>query len=164
MSRQQPLFELEPAPWEMDAAQEQLVATVVFTGGLDDVFDYSVPDALRGQLEVGRRVRVPLGRANRMVTGYCVRLETRRGVTRRLKPLAEVIDQRTLLSASMLRLTEWMAEHYLCTWAEALEAVLPAGVRSKAGTKRITLLSLAPDAKEKLMKLAAAGGVPGEAV
>ena len=25
MSRQQPLFELAPAPWEMDAAAEQLV-------------------------------------------------------------------------------------------------------------------------------------------
>jgi len=162
MSHQQPLFELEPAPWEMDAAQEQLVATVIFSGGVDNTFDYSVPDGLRGQLEVGRRVRVPFGRSNRIVTGYCVRLETRRDMTRRLKPLAEVVDQRTLLSGTMLRLTQWMAEYYLCSWAEALEAVLPAGVRSQAGTRRITLLSLAPDAKEKLMKLAAASGAPAE--
>ncbi|HEY2883097.1 MAG TPA: primosomal protein N', partial [Pirellulales bacterium] len=159
MSRQQPLFELEPAPWEMDAAQEQLVATIVFTGGVENTFDYSVPDRLRGQLEVGRRVRVPFGRGNRVVTGYCVRLETRRGMTRRLKPLADVIDQRTLIPATMIRLTQWMAEHYLCSWAEALEAVLPAGVRSQAGTRQITLLSLVPDAKEQLMKLSAAGAV-----
>ncbi|HTQ40121.1 MAG TPA: primosomal protein N' [Pirellulales bacterium] len=150
MPHQQPLFELEPAPWELDAAHEQLVATVVFPGGVEKTFDYAVPDALRGQLEVGRRVRAPFGRANRTLTGYCVQLETKRDVGRRLKPLSEVIDQRTLLPATMLRLTQWMAEHYLCSWAEALEAVLPAGVRSQAGTRRITMLSLAPDAKEKL--------------
>ncbi|HZZ29306.1 MAG TPA: primosomal protein N' [Pirellulales bacterium] len=150
MSHQQPLFELEPAPWELDAAGEQLVATVVFLGGVEKTFDYSVPDTLRDRVEVGRRVRAPFGRANRLVTGYCVKLETRRDIQRRLKPLSEVTDERTLLSATMIRLTQWMAEHYLCSWAEALEAVLPAGVRSQAGTRRITLLSLAPDAKEKL--------------
>jgi primosomal protein N' (replication factor Y) len=153
MPQQQPLFELEPAPWEMDAAHEQLVATVVFTGSVENTFDYSVPDPLRGALEVGRRVRVPFGRSNRMITGYCVELKTQRQLTRRLKPLAEVVDQRTLLSGAMLGLTRWMAEHYLCSWAEALEAVLPAGVRSQAGTRRVTLLSLAPDAKEKLAAL-----------
>ena len=50
----------------------------------------------------------------------------------------------------MLRLTQWMADYYLCSWAAALEAVLPAGVRSQAGTRRVTLLSLAADAKEKI--------------
>ncbi len=50
----------------------------------------------------------------------------------------------------MLRLTEWMADYYLCPLGQVLEAVLPAGVRSSAGTKRITLLSLAPGVKDKL--------------
>ncbi|HEY2881525.1 MAG TPA: primosomal protein N', partial [Pirellulales bacterium] len=150
MSHQQSLFETQPEAWELDAAHEQLVATVVFPGAVEKSFDYSVPDALRMQLEVGRRVRAPFGRGDRKLVGYCVQLETRRDVARRLKPLAEVVDQRSLLSATMVRLTRWMADHYLCTWAQALEAVLPAGVRSQAGTRRITLLTLAPNAKELL--------------
>jgi len=150
MSHQQSLFELEAPAWEIDAAAEQLVATVVFTGRVDRTFDYAVPDRLREQLEPGRRVRVPFGPANRMTVGYCVALGTRAGITRRLKSLAEVVDDRALVSPTMLRLTRWMAEYYLCTWAQALEAVLPAGVRSRSGTRRITLLSLAADAKEKM--------------
>jgi primosomal protein N' (replication factor Y) len=150
MSQQQSLFELKAPAWEIDAAAEQLVATVVFMGRADRTFDYAVPDRLREQLEPGRRVRVPFGPANRMVVGYCVALETRGGVTRRLKPVAEVIDERALVSPTMLRLTRWMAEYFLCTWAQALEAVLPAGVRSRSGTRKVTLLSLATDAKEKL--------------
>jgi len=150
MSEQQSLFELEAPGWEIDAAAEQLVATVVFAGRVDRTFDYAVPDHLREELQPGRRVRVPFGPANRMTVGYCVALETRAGITRRLKPLAEVIDERPLLSATMLRLTRWMADYYLCPWAQALEAVLPAGVRSRSGTRRITLLSLADNAKEKL--------------
>ena len=60
MSRQQPLFETEPAPWELDQASEQLVATVVFPGGPQTVFHYRVPDGLRDQMEPGRRVRARL--------------------------------------------------------------------------------------------------------
>jgi primosomal protein N' (replication factor Y) len=75
-----------------------------------------------------------------------VRLEMRKAGPRTLKPLAEVIDRRTLLSASMLRLTAWIAEHYLCPLGQVLETVLPAGVRDQAGTRMATLLSLDPKA------------------
>ena len=150
MSHQQPLFDIEPTPWELDAAHEQLVATVVFKGSVEKTFDYSVPAAVREKLEPGRRVRVPFGRGNRMLVGYCVELQTRSNLTRRLKPVAEVVDDRTLLSPTMLRLTQWMADRYLCNWAQSLDAVLPAGVRTRAGTRRITLLSLAPEVRAKL--------------
>ena len=38
-----------------------------------------------------------------------------------------------------------MAEYYLCPWAQVLEAVVPAGVRFQAGTREVTLLTLAPE-------------------
>ena len=40
----------------------------------------------------------------------------------------------------MLRLTQWIADYYLCDWAAVLEAVVPAGVRGQAGTRLATLL------------------------
>ncbi len=150
MSQQQQLFETQPAPWELDAAHEQLVATVVFPQGPEQPFHYRVPDGLRARLEPGRRVRAPFGRGNRIEEGYCVELATRADSPRRLKPLAAVVDERTLLSPVMLRLAEWMADYYLCNLGQALEAILPAGVRSSAGTRRITLLSLAPDANQRI--------------
>ena len=103
-----------------------------------------MPDALRDSVELGRRVKVPLGASNRLVVGYCVRLENRPAGRRRLKPLHSVLDQRSLLSPAMLRLTRWIADYYLCDWAAVLDAVVPAGVRGGAGTRMATLLSVDP--------------------
>jgi primosomal protein N' (replication factor Y) len=149
---QRSLFDSEPGPWEEDDQREELVATVVFPTGAPGEFDYTVPDRLRATIEPGRRVRVPLGRGNRIRSGYCVRLETRPVGTRRLKPVHEVVDHRSLLSPSMLRLTQWMADYYLCDWATVLEAVVPSGVRAQAGTRKTTVLSIAPQAAGQLDK------------
>ena len=157
MSDHQPtLFDREPARWEQDAQAEQLTATVVFVGGPDGEFDYQVPDRLADRVEVGKRVRVPLGKGNRAVVGYCVGVQYKPAGSRPLKPLGDVVDQVRLLSLPMLRLTRWIAEHYLCDWGQVLEAVLPAGVRGQAGTRAVTLLSAAPDlaARVKDVKLA----------
>ena len=66
---QRRLFE-EPAPWEEEDRGEQLAATVVFVGGAPGEYDYLVPDALAGKIEPGRRLRVPLGKGDRLVEGY----------------------------------------------------------------------------------------------
>jgi len=151
--QQRSLFEKEPADWELAERSEQLVARVVFAGGPSGQFDYLVPEPLVDKLEPGRRVRAPLGRTNRLVTGYCVHLATRPAGGRPLKPIKSVIDRRSLLPGSMLRLTEWIAENYLCQWGQVLEAVVPAGVRVQAGTRLTTLLSLAPEAAGRLREL-----------
>ena len=59
--RQRNLFDTEPEPWEADDQSEQLVATVVLPAGPAQEFDYLVPDALRGQVEPGRRVKSAAG-------------------------------------------------------------------------------------------------------
>lgn len=153
MAAQQQLFETDAAPWEIDSAAEQLVASVVFPNGPEQPYDYAVPDPLRNEVETGRRVRAPLGPGNRLVEGYCVRLETRSDLSRRLKPLAEVVDSRSLLSPAMLRLTVWIAEQYLCSVSDVLEAILPAGVRALAGTRRVTLVALADGVEGRLAEL-----------
>ena len=150
--QQRNLFNTEPEPWEADDQAEQLVAGIVFATGPAQEFDYLVPDALRDMVEPGRRVLVPLGKGNRQVQGYCVRVETRPAGPRPLKPLTEVVDRRSLLSPAMLRLTRWIADYYLCPWGQVLETVLPAGVRGQAGTRMATLLTLDPRGVELLAR------------
>jgi len=141
--RQRELFDLQPQPWELDNAADQLVARIVFSSGAQDKpFDYLVPDGLRGQVAAGRRVRVPLGRGNRTVVGYCVGVQQAPAAARPLKPIQAVVDAGPLLSPAMLQLTQWMSAYYLCPWGRVLEAVVPAGVRTQAGTRAVTLLSV----------------------
>jgi primosomal protein N' (replication factor Y) len=140
--QQQDLFG-DVAPWDDDDAALCATATIVFTHGPDKEYDYAVPDALLGRLQAGCRVKVPLGRGDRPAVGYCVRLETKRIGSRKLKEILAPVDAVPLLRPPMIRLTRWMSEYYLCDWGQVLESVVPAGVRDAAGTRLTTLLSLA---------------------
>jgi primosomal protein N' (replication factor Y) len=148
--KQRGLFSEDLAPWEEDDLSQQRVATVVFPEAPPGEFDYQVPERFLEAVEPGRRLRVPLGASNRNLTGYCIRVETKAVGARRLKPVCGVVDARPLLSGAMLRLTQWIAEYYLCPLGTVLEAVVPAGVRTDAGTRVAKLVGMAPDAPAKL--------------
>ncbi len=137
-AEQQSLFEREPTPWQEDDEREQLLATVALTSGPKSTLDYLIPPQLAERAIAGARVRVPLGRSNRLVLGYCVASGYHTDAPPRLKAIAEVIDPEPLLSAEMLRLTQWIAEYYLCPLGQVLEAVIPAAVRTLAGTRLVT--------------------------
>ena len=154
MSRDQgTLFETSPDPWDLDAESDQWVASVVITTGPDRIFDYLVPDALRGELRVGCRVRIPFGRGDRAIVGYCVRLGQKVPGQRKLKSILRLVDTRPLLSPAMVQLTEWMADYYICRWGLVLEAVLPAGVRGQAGTRETQFLSVPAETIARLAEL-----------
>jgi primosomal protein N' (replication factor Y) len=150
---QHKLFETEPAQWELDDAGQRRVATVVLSQGPELELYYAVPDRLCETVEVGRRVRVPLGRGNRIATGYCVSLETRGVAGRPLKEITGVVDDQSLLTPAMVKMTRWIANRYLCGWGTVLEAVLPAGVRGAAGTRATTFLTVAADAEKRAAEM-----------
>ncbi len=89
---QKTLFDAEPPEWEVDAQSRVLAATVVFPKGAPGEYDYAVPDGMADErqqetfAEPGRRVRVPMGRGNRQVIGYCVAIGIKSSA-RPLKPL-----------------------------------------------------------------------------
>ncbi len=156
--KQQNLFESDPTPWELDDEADQSIATVVMAVAPFGPFDYLAPAELLGKIEPGRRVRVPLGRGNRTLEAYCVGLrnetsEANRSRSYRLKPVKSVLDNEPLASPSMLALTEWMADYYLCPWGQVLEAVIPAGVRGQAGTREVVRLHVPTSVAAKLTQL-----------
>ncbi|MCC9604837.1 primosomal protein N' [Blastopirellula sp. JC732] len=149
--KQQDLFNTAPAPWEVDDLASHVVAKIVFSTGPQQPFDYLVPENLVPEAIAGRRMRVPFGRGDRLVQGYCVDVAAKQVVPGKLKSVHEVVDDVTLLSRTMLGLTQWMADYYLCPWGQVLDAVVPAAVRGNAGTREVTLLSVP---RETAMQLA----------
>ena len=146
--QQSSLFDREPEAWELDEAREKCVARVVFASGFEDALDYIVPDDQRGKLLPGSRVRVPLGRSNRTVVGYCVAVEVRSVGSMRLKEIQRVVDPKPLLSQRMLDLTKWMSSYYLASWGKVIESVIPAGVREGAGIRAEKVFHIAHDVAE----------------
>ncbi len=137
--------DLEPAP-EIPEPEppSNTFADIVFDRPLDNTYSYSVPTRLVSQIGVGKRVLAPFGRGDSGTVGYCVRVHN---ITphREVKSISQVLDEEALLTDSLLKLTRWMADYYLCGWGQVLQAVLPAGVRDQAGTKEAIILEAVPE-------------------
>ena len=149
-------------PWVADAAEEFLAASVVFPEGIAKPLDYAIPESLVGKVQAGCRLEVPLGKANRPKSVYCVGVHTLAKSQIQLKYLSRIVDERPLFSATMLELTKWISDYWLCPWGAVLQTVLPAGVRTQAGTRVATLVCLSQKGREALEWLAAAQKVSKE--
>ena len=115
------------------------------SGGLDGL-TYSIPDDLTASAVVGTRVSVPLGK--RFVTGVLVSVSTDPPPdVKKFKPIEDVLDPLPVFDPVFLEWTKWIAEYYLTSWGEVLEAALPQGFRPETKAK-VSLISpdIAPEA------------------
>ncbi len=102
---------------------------------LDHPFTYRVPEALRGRLSPGDRVRIPFGRGNTERFGYCIELKSECGYPASgIKEILSVCEDGGNAPdgagardprETALRLALWMKETYGSTAITALKTVLP---------------------------------------
>ncbi len=152
MTQQNRLFDTEPEPWQLDDQGDWIAARIVFAEPPFGPYDYLVPGELEQALQIGARVRVPLGRGGgRTVVGYCIDKiginHPLRGEVNsaQLKPIQAVIDPQPLLRPGLLPLAKWISDYYLCPLGSVIETVVPTGVREQAGSRELVYWYLAPD-------------------
>lgn len=101
--------------------------------GATAVFDYRVPPALHGTLNVGHLVWVPL--RQKRVQGVVLSLSyTTDRDSAGLRDLIDLADQAAQIPPAGLQLAAWIAETYRAPLYEALTLVLPPGVGQQAIT------------------------------
>ncbi len=93
---------------------------------LDRAFDYEIPEAMRGRLVEGHRVRVPFGRKE--VLGFVVGVAEESDVPG-LRPIAGVVGEGPLVPPALLRLARWISDYYMDPIERCLKTVLPEAVR-----------------------------------
>ena len=128
------------------ATASGIFADIVFDRPLDHAYSYAVPADLVERIGVGKRIEAPFGRGDKATVGYCVRVHDS-PPPRAVKEITRVLDDEALLTDSLLRLTRWMADYYLCGWGQVLQAVLPAGVRDQAGTRETVFVEPVAEAE-----------------
>lgn len=101
------------------------------TREFDKKYHYKIPEGLMGKVIPGVRVLVPFGGGNSLKEGFVFSLTDNTSYTN-LKEIKKVVDDNPVLSEKMLRLAEWMKERYVCTYADAIKCMLPAGVGVKS--------------------------------
>jgi len=68
-----------------------------------------------------------------MLTGYVVDFADQSELEEeKLKGIEDVLDEGPLVDDEILKLTKWIAQYYLCSWGEAIQAAIPAGIRIKS--------------------------------
>ncbi len=96
----------------------------------DKAYDYFVPPELSG-ISVGSIITVPFGRSNRKTSAVVVGIKDSTDAdVDKIKPVSAV-TRPSLLSEELLSICSYMKEHTLCTFGDAVRAVVPAASMSK---------------------------------
>jgi primosomal protein N' (replication factor Y) len=102
-------------------------AEVVIPLPLQEIYEYSVPPSMEKRISKGCRVLVPFGR--KLLTGYVIEIKDSCSYAEeKLKDIKDILDEEPLISDSIMTLTQWASEYYMCSWGELLKASLPAGI------------------------------------
>src|SRR3984893_18786357 len=139
------------------AAPEALRRIAHVAGGARDgnktgLFDYAVPEALTGLIEVGHRVRVPFGK--RTVTGFVYALDHGPAVLA-LKPIEALLDAEPVLPSPLVELAGFVAAHYLVPLDEVIRAIVPPRVRA------VVRRTVKRRRQSRILRQAAEVSVPG---
>lgn len=106
---------------------------VVVPQALPGLLTYKAPLAFANKLLPGARVVVPLGRS-KLLTGivHSQIAPPQDFPIEKVRLLADIPDDDPLVHSNQLELWEWMADYYLCTPGEVMQAALPPGLKSQS--------------------------------
>ena len=94
----------------------------------DQPYNYKIPEEFEGMLEVGMRVHVPFGKANRLIQGIVLGMEQESDADvadEDLKEIAEVLDFSPVLTKEQLWLAEELRKSVFSYKISILKAMLP---------------------------------------
>ena len=114
--------------------------------GADQVFTYTVPDAMRPQIRPGIRVVVPLGR--RDLAGIVLTIPAPLGLSG-LRPIEAVLDTDPILPAERLQFVDWLSSRYLCRRSDVWRLFFPPGV-VRRGRRQLTLAAPWEEVRQRL--------------
>ncbi len=98
--------------------------------GIDDTYEYFVPPQLRDNISRGTFVTVPFGNSNRGHTAVVFELIEKASYPK-AKPIIEICQSQIRMSEEMFGICSFLKEQTLCTYSEAIRAMIPSGALSK---------------------------------
>lgn len=97
---------------------------VIIPLALPKNYTWSVPDELVASIQPGCRVEVVL-RKNKKYAGIIKRIHREKPAAFEPKDILNVLDAEPIIFPEQLHFWEWMANYYLCSEGEVMQAALP---------------------------------------
>ena len=110
---------------------DRLAVKIVLDGAVgsyDKCYSYFVPENLSKSANPGCRVTVPFGNGNIKKHGMIIERLTV-PFDEKIKYLSDVQDNSPILNDEMLKLCLYMKERLFCTYYDAINVILPAGLK-----------------------------------
>lgn len=85
---------------------------------------YGVPEEFLDSIEIGKRVEVQMGK-NKVYAGLIIEIIHSTPPVE-IKPILSVLDNYSILNEEHLDFWKWIADYYLCSLGEVMQAALPA--------------------------------------
>ena len=120
-----------------------LTANIILPFPLNDTYTYYVPQAMEEHICVGQRVIVSFG-VKRFFTGIVYSLGEASNVAD-LKPIAEIIDNKPIVSQNQLLYWRRLADYYICSLGDIMRLALPSALRLQSDTTVIINEEITPD-------------------
>jgi len=107
-------------------ADESSYATVVIPLALPITYTWKIPSHLQTAAAIGVRVEVQL--RNKKYAGVIKTISTTKPLFEP-KEIINILDDDPLLYPAQLQLWQWMANYYLCSEGEVMQAAVPANLK-----------------------------------
>ncbi len=117
--------------------------------GVQDSFDYRIPEQLAGILKAGYLVEVPFG--SQMVQGIVLRLKSTSDVPE-TRLIENILENAPVVTPAQIALGEWLSGYYFSPLSSYLFAMLPPGLGQKADTL-YQLMPVQPKEEQSLSPL-----------
>ncbi|MFY8090088.1 MAG: replication restart helicase PriA [Chitinophagaceae bacterium] len=109
------------------ATNNNLYATVIIPLYLPTTYTWSIPEQWHSKIQVGQRVEVQL--RNKKYAGIVKNLTNKKPEAFEPKDILNVLDDEPTLYPNQLAFWQWLANYYMCSEGEVMQAAMPANLK-----------------------------------
>ena len=123
-----------------------MYAEIIIPLSLPKNYTWSIPEEMQSEVLIGMRVEVMLG-ANKRYAGIIKKLSEQKPDGFNPKPIVAILDEAPIVYDHQLKLWEWMAEYYMCSEGEVMQAAIPSHLKISSESIFILLEGASIDIK-----------------
>lgn len=113
-----------------------LFADVILPVAVPNYFTYSVPEQFKKEIQPGQRVVVQFGK-KKIYTAIVRNLHSNKPSEYIAKPIDGILDRSPITNEKQFTFWKWMADYYMCTEGEVMNAALPSRLKLESETRII---------------------------
>ena len=109
-----------------------LYAEIIIPLALPNNYTWAIPAEFAKAAQPGIRVEVEL--KNKRYAGIIKKIITKKPEAFEPKPILNILDDEPQLYESQLKLWQWIADYYMCSEGEVMQAAMPANLKLSSET------------------------------